>query len=157
MSISFHLSGYAIAVSVNVSHKPFGVTSFTLHEVQAGKVVSSTLSLRKVNTDTAAAIASQLHAPVVAKRPRDFPAMSVDDQGLMLSSVVRQLLQENFSQHFFPPAYATAIAAQTPSFQKFGLAINERFRGTVLGITASTSSSTSSNICTSTSTSTVEI
>jgi hypothetical protein len=157
LSISFHISGSAVAVSVNVSHKPFGVTQFSLYEVQGGKIVSSSLPLKTVNKLPAKQLASSLHAPVVSKRPKDFPAMTVPDQGLLVSSVVRQLLQENFSKQFFPPEYATAITAQTPSFQKFGLAINERFRGTVLGITASTSSSTSSNICTSTSTSTIEI
>lgn len=170
VGISVHDSGYALAVAVNVSHKPFGVTDFTLYEIVPGKreIIKSTISAETINEEPLDKLAGQLHPPSVPKAKAKltkasaaaiakFTVIDKGDQGLMIGTVVQQLLADKYSKSLFPPEYASAISLQTPTFQKFAFATSARFKGTVLGLTASTSTSTSSNICTSTSTSTIEI
>lgn len=172
VGISVHDSGYAIAASVSVSHAPFEVTEFTLHEIEPGtrRIVSSTLSADAIIDDSVATLASRMHAPRVPKAgsaaARDvaaeahlerFTVIDKGNQGQMIGAVVHQLLADNYSKSLFPPEYATALSMQTSVFQKFAFATSARFEGTVLGLTLCTSSSTSSNICTSTSTSTIEV
>ena len=170
VGISVHHSGYAMATSVKVSHKPFGVTEFTLYEVDPNtkKIVSSTLSADEIGKENVAQLAKKIHAPFLATREtgvargrttnvKNFTVINPGEQGILINAVVHQLLEDNYSRALFPPEYARALNLQTPTFQKFAFATRERFRGTVLGITLSTSSSTSSNVCTSTSTSTIEI
>jgi len=168
VSISVHDSGYALATSVHVDHKPFGVTEFTLHEIDPNtkQVKTSTLPADLVANASAQELAKRLHAPMLPSagdvaglsgKLDSFSTIGPGDQGLLIGAVVQQLLADDYSRALFPPEYARAISMQTPTFQKFALATRERFRGTVLGITLSTSSSSSSNICTSTSTSTIEI
>lgn len=174
VSISVHHSGYALATSVQVDHKPFGVTEFTLHEIDPAtmSITSSTLSADAVASGSIGELAKKLHAPFVpraeakgteiasdeARRKLDkFTVIGPGEQGMIIGVIVQQLLSDNYSRALFPPEYARAISMQTPTFQKFALATRERFIGTMLGITLSTSSSTSSNICTSTSTSTIEL
>ncbi|MFD3002860.1 hypothetical protein ACFS7Z_21005 [Pontibacter toksunensis] len=170
VGISIHHSGYAIATSVNVSHRPFGVTEFTLHEVEpkTKKVVTSTLSTEEIGRESVNELAKRMHTPFVPKKGAEvskeerkkinsFSAIDPGEQGLLINSVVQQLLADNYSRSLFPPQYARALNTQTPTFQKFAFVTRERFQGTVLGVTLSSSTSTSSNICTSTSTSTIEI
>lgn len=174
VGISVHHSGYALATSVNVDHKPFGVTEFTLHEIDPATkaITSSTLSADAVVSGSVSELARRLHAPFVPPAEADgtepklagargkvdaFTVIAPGDQGLLIGAVVHLLLADNYSRALFPPEYARALRMQTPTFQKFAFATRERFKNTMLGVTLSTSSSTSSNICTSTSTSTIEI
>jgi hypothetical protein len=169
-SISVHHSGYALATSVHVDHRPFGVTEFTLHEIDPSTraIKTSTVSADDVVNTPVSQLASRLHAPFVPRGESErggqgtrglgeFSAIGPGEQGLLIGTVVQQLLAEDYSRALFPPEYARAIRMQTPTFQKFALATRERFVGTVLGLTLCTSSSSSSNICTSTSTSTIEL
>lgn len=168
VGISVHHSGYALATSVHVDHKPFGVTEFTLHEIdpKTKQIKTSTLPADVVANGSVQELAKRLHAPMIPRADDagvassgfdSFSTIGPGDQGLLIGAVVQQLLADDYSRALFPPEYARAISMQTPTFQKFALASRERFRGTVLGLTLCTSSSTSSNICTSTSTSTIEI
>jgi hypothetical protein len=162
VGISVHDSGYAIATGVNVSHKPFGVTDFTLYEIDPRNrsVVSSSVSLQELRESPLERTAERLGRPVtpeVATQRLQFTSMSPGDQGLLIGTVIQQLLGDKFSRSLFPPEYAQALNMQIPTFQKFAFATRARYSGTGLNITLSTSSSTSSNICTSTSTSTIGI
>jgi hypothetical protein len=170
LRISVHDSGYAIACSVEVNHDPFGVTDFALHEIDPGKktVVTSSVNVTDVMADPLDRVAARLRDPFVPRagakttkavqeRFSRFTVMSPGDQGLLVGTVVDQLLADKYSRALFPPEYAQALKMQTPTFQKFAYASRERFANTLLDVTLSTSSSTSSNICTSTSTSTIEV
>lgn len=161
VGISVHHSGYALATSVKVDHKPFGVTEFTLHEVEpkTRQIKTSTLSADAVVGGSIGELAKRLHAPPVGPgdKMEKFTVIGPGEQGQLIGAVVHQLLADSYSRALFPPEYARALRMQTPTFQKFAFITRERFRGTVLNLTLSSSTSTSSNICTSTSTSTIEI
>jgi len=171
VGISVHHSGYALATGVKIDHRPFGVTEFTLYEVDPSSrgVKSSTLTADEVASGSIEELAKRLHAPFVPRADADdadvgseglgklstVSAIGPGEQGLLIGAIVQQLLADNYSKALFPPEYARALSMQTPTFQKFALASRARFMGTVLGINLCSSSSTSSNICTSTSTSSV--
>jgi hypothetical protein len=163
VGISIHDSGYAIAAGVNVSHRPFGVTDFTLYELNPnnGEIVSSSVSLEDLVEESIDDVALRLGRPTIPDDQRDslrsFTVMSPADQGMLIGSVIQQLLEDNLSRAFFPPEYAQALNLQTPAFQKFAFATRQRFLGTMTQAGYCTSTSTSCNVCTSTSTSTSKI
>ena len=71
----------------------------------------------------------------------------------MISLTVDTLLSDKFSKGIFPPAYASAISAQVPVFQKFAFATGRVLaEGEGGSHDTNLCTSTSCNICTSTST-----
>ncbi|WP_426242946.1 hypothetical protein [Nocardioides sp. LHG3406-4] len=170
VGISIDHSGYALATSVDVGHRPFGVREFTLHQwdPKKKKLSSATLSAKDVADDAIDKLAKRLPEAALAKkgssvstadkeRLKTYAEMAPGDQGMMIGAVVRQLLGDKYSKSLFPPEYARAISMQTPTMQKFAFAARARFENALVDVTLSTSSSTSSNICTSTSSSTFDL
>jgi hypothetical protein len=157
VGISIHDRGNAVATRVMVSHQPYGVTDFTLFEVnpETREVVSSDMTMDKLLDMSTEEVAESIHKPVLAAKSTNFSVLDPANQGVMVGAVINQLLRDRFSATLFPPEYASSLRSQIPAYQKFALATSLRYDrlGLEIEFCTSSSSSTSSNICTSTSSS----
>lgn len=157
VGISVHHLGSAVATKVMVSHEPFGVTEFTLYEIDPStkEIISSDLSAERLLEMTVEDVAGALHKPSIPGKSTDFAILDEPNQAFMIGSVINQLLRDRYSSSLFPPAYASALRSEVPAYQKFALATSLRYDrlGLEIEFCTSSSTSTSSNICTSTSTS----
>jgi hypothetical protein len=170
VSISVHNSGFAIATSVRVDHKPFGITDFTLHEVisKEKKIVSNTLKADDLQTGLKASDLAEKFGDAASLKNASQPklkegvhaALHPSDQATMVALTFSQLLRDKFVRPLYPVEGARTLMGQIPLMQQFGNATYTRFQsrfGAPLSINLCTSSSSSSNICTSTSTSSIEL
>lgn len=157
VGISIHDRGSAVATRVMVSHKPYGVTDLTLFEVnpETRQVISSDMTMDKLLDMSTEELADAIHKPVLAAKSTRVAVLDPANQAVMVGAVINQLLRDRFSSTLFPPEYASALRSEIPAYQKFALATSLRYDrlGLEIEFCTSSSSSTSSNICTSTSTS----
>lgn len=163
VSISVHNSGYALATSVRVDHKPFGITEFTLHELNSDrKIISNSMKADELESGLQAhQLAEKLGAAAPAKvSDKNHATPHPGDQATMVAITFSQLQRDKYVRPLYPIEGARALMAQIPLMQQFGNAAYARFGGRFpggLSINLCTSSSTSSNVCTSTSTSSIEL
>ena len=162
VGISVNHTGDAVAATVNVNHSPFGVTDFTLHVIDHNtkEIVETTLSKDDIVMESLKTLAEKIRGPFggtkssKGKGTTTATASGIDqgDQAAMISITIHTLLSDKYSKGLFPPAYAAALSAQIPIYQKFAFIVGRPIMAKEGegGVTICTS--TSSNICTSTST-----
>ena len=149
------------AGTATIGHKPYQLQSLGITDIDTqGKAYSTSMSrsdLSKLSVAKLASSANQLMG-LVPKFGADEPGLDPDDIAELTALTYSNLLNDKYAKPLYPPSGLKSMMADAQLTQKLALVNRARFAGSAaLAIKLCSSSSTSSNACTSTSSSCIEL
>ncbi len=150
--------GGALASHVLVNHNPFQLQKFTLFEIDpnTGELVQRSASRDQVRSFSTDELAHMLGPVAVTPAAAPLPSMMQSDLPRLAAGVFSELINDSYARPLYPPGAISNLLRDTVLVQKWSETQRLRYSAALRSFPICSSSS-STNACTSTSTSIINL